>query len=138
MSKTPTLAVLASLTLLLGAAGPTDSPAPPERGYLAADILARSAVAYAAPQSYADSGTLTQEHATTTRSKFRTRFVRPARNFFLEFQALHNEARNGGRLDLSMYHYVFWMCSGCCTGICSRMARTNRATRCFRPTAAAR
>lgn len=114
MTKSLALPSLMGLSLMAMAARPSQVATPRNDRFAAADILGRSAAAYAALQSYADTGTVTQENTTITRSKFRTRFVRPARNFFFEYQALYSEGKSGSgrKLDLTTYHYVFWMLHG--------------------------
>src|SRR5687768_17216553 len=76
------------------------------------DVLAQSRAAYAALQSYADSGTVLDEAAGfTDRSTFRTLFTRDPRNLLIEFRAVVSEYKNGNRVPLA-HHTVLWMQNG--------------------------
>jgi hypothetical protein len=79
--------------------------------FAAEDVLAKSRAAYAALTSYADSGTVLDEHGGyTDRSTFRTLFTRDPHQLLLEFRA-HASEYPAIRVPLNN-HVVLWMENG--------------------------
>lgn len=84
----------------------------PAPAFDADDVLAKTRAAYAALQSYADSGTVLEESSGfTDRSTFRTLFTREPRNLLIEYRAVVSEYKNGHRVPLNT-HIVLWMENG--------------------------
>ncbi len=78
----------------------------------AEDVLARSRAAYAALQSYADSGTVANEAAGfTDRSSFRVLFTRRPRYLLIDYRAIASEYTAGNRIPLDA-RIVLWMENG--------------------------
>jgi len=97
--------LLASAGLLIGAA-------PPDPGFDAAEVLAKSRAAYAALQSYADSGTVLDETTGfTDRSTFRTLFIRDPRYLLIDYYAIASEYKAGNKVPLDS-RIVVWMQNG--------------------------
>jgi hypothetical protein len=97
--------LLASAGLLIGAA-------PPDPGFDAAEVLAKSRAAYAALQSYADSGTVLDETTGfTDRSTFRTLFIRDPRYLLIDYNAVASEYKAGNKIPLDS-RIVVWMQNG--------------------------
>ncbi|MFN8573031.1 MAG: DUF2092 domain-containing protein [Gemmatimonadaceae bacterium] len=97
---------LATLTLSLAAPS-----RPPSRSASAEDMLARSAAAYAALQSYADDGTVTSDiPGVTDRYRFRTFFRRQSHDLFFDWQGVSSyTAAVHFTTDLRGHHTVIWM-----------------------------
>lgn len=82
------------------------------RALSAEDVLKRTMALYPALQSYADTGTVTEEvTGFTNRSSFRTYYVSTPRNFFFEHRQLATEYQSGQKLPLSN-RIVLWMLRG--------------------------
>ena len=78
----------------------------------AEDVLARSYAAYAALNSYADSGTVVDEsNGFRDRFTFRTLQTRQPRNFLLDFRYAGSEYDNGFKID-GGERTVIWMQNG--------------------------
>ncbi len=76
------------------------------------DVLAQSRAAYAALQSYADSGTVADEAAGfTDRSSFRVLFTRTPSNLLVDYRAVESEYKAGNRIPLDS-RIVLWMQDG--------------------------
>jgi hypothetical protein len=105
--------LLAALTFAGGVHSVHTGPAI-GRSRAAEELLAKSAAAYAALESYADSGTFTEEYAgVTDRFRFRSYFRRPTRDLFFEWQGVtsYTEAAHFTQ-DMSRKHLVIWMARG--------------------------
>jgi hypothetical protein len=105
--------LIAATGLLMGAAPmPHRAGLRPAHAFDAEDVLAKTRAAYAALASYADSGTVLDESpGFTTRSTFRTLFIRNPRYLLIEYRALASEYKGGFRLPLDS-HIVLWMENG--------------------------
>jgi outer membrane lipoprotein-sorting protein len=78
----------------------------------AEDVLARTMALYPTLQSYADTGTVTEENTGfINRSSFRTYYVSAPRNFYFEHRQIASEYSTGQRLPLSN-RIVLWMLHG--------------------------
>jgi hypothetical protein len=104
---------LTALGILAVVAHPQGSRRVPGPDRLAGEeVLARSLAAYAALNSYADSGTVTDENAGfSDRFTFRTFQTRQPRNFFLDFRYAGTEYTSGFKLP-GGEQTVIWMQDG--------------------------
>jgi len=100
-----------ALGTLVVAASP-DTGAARRATFDAEDVLAQTRAAYAALQSYADSGTVLNETpGFTDRSTFRTLFIRDPRYLLIDYRAVASEYKSGYRLPTDA-HTVIWMENG--------------------------
>jgi outer membrane lipoprotein-sorting protein len=99
--------------LMLGGIGlPPQLREAPSPTLTAEDVLQRTRALYPTLQSYADSGTVTEERgAYIDRSSFRTFYVSTPRNFFFEHRQIASEYKTGQRLPLTN-RIVIWMLDG--------------------------
>lgn len=108
--------VLVSLTgLALMLTGADLLPQPREAAFpaLTADeVLERTRTLYPTLQSYADTGTVTEESTGyINRSRFRTYYVNAPRNFLFDHQQIASEYETGQRIPLTN-RIVLWMLHG--------------------------
>jgi outer membrane lipoprotein-sorting protein len=102
--RTAGLPALLLITLTLPP-GP-DHPGEGERR-AAADLLAQSRAAYAALESYADSGTVVEDVGSfRNHSRFKTRFRKPA-DFYFEYTSVESISFDNNRTPLAN-HLVLW------------------------------
>src|SRR4029079_11348067 len=100
---------LVALGMLMAAAPASERPS---AAFDAEDVLAQSRAAYAALESYADSGTVADESAGfTDRSSFRVLFTRTPRNLLVDYRAVESEYKAGNRIPLDS-QIVLWMQNG--------------------------
>lgn len=105
--------VLTALGVLAAVTAHRASPPPlGEAAFDADDVLARTYAAYAALNSYADSGTVVDESkGFRDRFTFRTLQTRQPRNFLLDFRYAGSDYDNGFKLE-GNERTVLWMQNG--------------------------
>jgi hypothetical protein len=105
--------ILVALATLATSTHLWDFPGEPKvAGFDAEDVLARTYAAYAALNSYADSGTVVDEsNGFRDRFTFRTLQTRQPRNFLLDFRYAGSEYDNGFKID-GGERTVIWMQNG--------------------------
>ena len=108
--------VLVSLTgLVLMLTGSRLPPQPSQAAFpaLSADeVLERTKALYPTLQSYADTGTVTEESTGfINHSSFRTYYVNAPRNFFFDYRQIASQYETGQRIPLSS-RIVLWMLHG--------------------------
>jgi hypothetical protein len=100
---------IVSFALALVAAVPLDANALQQTTFKADEVITRMRAAYAALNSYADSGTVLDETTGfTDRSTFRTLISRNPRNLLIEFRGVASEYKSGYRIPLSS-HVAVWL-----------------------------
>jgi len=107
------LASLAAILLMLAGIGvPYQRPQAASSALTAEEVLERTKALYPTLQSYADTGTVTEEHSGfSTRSSFRTYYMNTPRNFFFAHRQIASEYTTGQRVPLSD-RIVLWMLHG--------------------------
>jgi outer membrane lipoprotein-sorting protein len=104
---------LAAVVLMLAGIGlPHQQREAASPALTADEVLERTRALYPTLQSYADTGTVTEESTGfINRSSFRTYYVNAPRNFFFDYRRIGSEYETGQRIPLTN-RIVLWMLHG--------------------------
>jgi hypothetical protein len=112
LSGAVALSIPAVALMLAGLTVPRQTPKPASPPLAAEDVLQRTRALYPTLESYADSGTVTEETSgLINRSSFRTYYMSAPRNFFFDYRQIVSEYTTGQQVPLTN-RMVLWMLNG--------------------------